>query len=118
MNSIISKTMGVAFLGGALGALCLLAAYVSVYGLPVTPRIGVVNIQDILERHVTDSAARNLTKNEQRDAASQFSRALESEIAKLANDEQVRLFVAPAVLSRVPDYTGYIEQRLKVDYAR
>ena len=118
MNSTLCKTMGVSFLGGALGTLCILAAFVSVYGLPVTPRIGVVNIQDILERHVTDYAARHLTKNEQQDAASQFSRALESELATLAKDENIRLFVAPAVLSRFPDYTGYIEQRLKVDHAR
>ncbi len=117
MNSTIYKTMSVSFLGGVLGTLCILAACVSVYGLPVTQRIGVVNIQDILERHVTAYAARDLTKQEQRDAASQFSKALESEIAKLAKDEHIRLFVAPAVLSRVPDYTGYIEQRLKVDDA-
>lgn len=118
MNPTTYKIMSVSFLGGALGTLCILAAMASVYGLPVTQRIGVVNIQDILERHVKDYAARNLTKNEQRDAASHFSRALESELAKLANDENVRLFVAPAVLSRVPDYTGYIEQRLTVDHAR
>ena len=117
MNPTICKTMSVSFLGGVLGTLCILAAFVYVYGLPVTQRIGVVNIQDILERHVKDYAARHLTKKEQRDAASHFSRALESEIAKLAKEENVRLFVAPAVLSRVPDYTGYIEQRLKVDDA-
>ena len=118
MTPTLSKTMGVAFLGGVLGALCLLAAGVAVYGLPVPPRIGVVNIQDILERHVTDVAARDLTKQEQRDAAAQFSRALDAELATLAHEEHVRLFVAPAVLSRVPDYTGYIEQRLQVDHAR
>lgn len=118
MNPTIYKTMGVSFLGGGLGTFCILAACAYVYGLPVTPRIGVVNIQDILERHVTDYAARHLTKKEQQDAAAQFSRALESELAKLAKDENLRLFVAPAVLSRVPDYTGYIEQRLKVDHAR
>lgn len=117
MHSTLYKTMGVSFLGGVLGTLCLLAACVAVYGLPVPQRIGVVNIQDILDRHVKDYAARDLTKKEQRDAASQFSRALESEIAKLAKEENVRLFVAPAVLSRAPDYTGYIEQRLKVDHA-
>ncbi len=117
MNPTIYKTMSVSFLGGVLGTLCILAAFASFYGLPVTQRIGVVNIQDILERHVKDYAARDLTKKEQQDAASQFSKALESEIAKLANDENVRLFVAPAVLSRVPDYTGYIERRLKVDDA-
>ena len=117
MPSTIYQTMSMSFLGGVLGALVSLAAGVAVYGLPVTQQVGVVNIQDILERHVTDYAARDLTKTEQREAAAQFSRALESEIAKLAKEEHVRLFVAPAVLSRVPDYTGYIEQRLKVDDA-
>ena len=117
MNPTIYKTMSVSFLGGVLGTLCILATFVYFYGLPVTQRIGVVNIQDILERHVKDYAARHLTKKEQQDAASNFSRALESELAKLAKEERIRLFVAPAVLSRVPDYTGYIERRLKVDNA-
>lgn len=101
-----------ASLAGAFAALLVIAIDFAVKAPPV--RFGVVNIQDILERHIKDYATRNLTKEQQQEAAATFSKSLEFEIRRLARKERLHLLVAPAVLSDVPDYTGYIEQQLQV----
>lgn len=107
-----TKLLGFAFLAGAFAALLVIAIDSVSKDLPV--RFGVVNIQDILERHIKDYAARNLTKEQQQEAAATFSKSLEFEIRRLAKKERLHLLVAPAVLSDVPDYTGYIERQLQV----
>ncbi len=104
--------LGFAFLAGALAALLVIAIDSAGKDPPV--RFGVVNIQEILERHIKDYAARNLTKEQQQKAATTFSKSLEFEIRQLAEKEHLHLLVAPAVLSDVPDYTGYIEHQLQV----
>lgn len=106
------KPLLFAAFGGIFGA--LLVVTVNFAGEDPPFRIGVVNIQDILERHIKDYAARNLTKEQQQQAAADFSQSLESEIRKLAKKEHLHLLVAPAVLSDVPDYTGYIEHQLRI----
>lgn len=107
-----TKLLGFAFLAGAFAALLVIAIDFAGKDPPV--RFGVVNIQDILERHIKDYAARNLTKEQQQEAAATFSKSLEFEIRRLAKKEHLHLLVAPAVLSDVPDYTGYIEHQLQV----
>ena len=107
-----TKLLSFAFFAGILGALLGVAVDFADQKPPV--RFGVINIQDILERHIKDYAARNLTKEQQQEAAAAFSKALEFEIRKLAEKEHLHLLVAPAVLSDMPDYTGYIEHQLQV----
>lgn len=107
-----SKIISLSFLSGVLGAILIVAMDFAGQAPPL--RLGVVNIQDILERHVKKYAARNLTKAQQQEAAANFSQSLEFEIRKLAKEENLHLLVAPAVLSDAPDYTGYIEQQLQV----
>lgn len=105
-------TIALSLSAGVLGALLVVAG--DFYSQTTPTRIGVVNIQTILERHIKEYAARNLTKEQQQEAAAKFSQSLESEIRTLAKKENLHLLVAPAVLSDVPDYTGYIEQQLQV----
>ncbi len=107
-----TKLLAFASLAGAFAALLVIAIHFVGKEPPV--RFGVVNIQDILERHIKEYAARNLTKEQQQEAAATFSKSLEFEIRQLAKKERLHLLVAPAVLSDVPDYTGYIEQQLQV----
>ncbi|MXX11325.1 MAG: hypothetical protein F4201_01465 [Nitrospira sp. SB0677_bin_15] len=107
-----TKLLGFAFLAGAFAALLVIA--IDFVGKDPPIQFGVVNIQDILERHIKDYAVRNLTKEQQQEAAATFSKSLEFEIRQLAKKERLHLLVAPAVLSDVPDYTGYIERQLQV----
>ena len=107
-----SKIISLSFVTGVLGALLVVTIHSA--GQESPPRIGVVNIQDILERHIKDYAARDLTKEQKQQAAADFSQSLAAEIQKLAKEERLHLLVAPAVLSDVPDYTGYIEHQLQV----
>ena len=101
----------IAFFCGLLGGAAVMA--ITTLETRQPKRLAVVNMGDILERHILGIAKRNLTPEAKTAVSRKFSTALEAEVTKLIEEEGLILLEQRAVLSDETDYTGYIEQKLQ-----
>jgi len=74
-------------------------------------KYGVVQLDKIIGSHV-ESKGRDVEENDIEKLASRFSLVLEEEIELVSKEYNVILFVKPAVITSLPDYTGLIASRV------
>jgi hypothetical protein len=66
-----------------------------------------------MANHLSEYGKKPLTPEERENLAKKYAIALERTIHEISEKEKVILLVAPATLSKLPDYTEKIEAEVK-----
>lgn len=74
---------------------------------------GVVNVNAIISEHIKEHANKDMTDKEREILSEKFSSTLEAVIDRVSQEERVTLFVKPAALTKLPDYTDYIKNEVE-----
>ncbi|MBF0315144.1 MAG: TrbI F-type domain-containing protein [Oligoflexia bacterium] len=115
IQSIDFKNILLSLLGGVLGSTLFMAIYNHTYD----QSFGVIRMDKIMATHLNDYGKRNLSSEEREIIAKKFSKVLEVTINQISNEERVILLVAPATVSKMPDYTERVEAAIhKVFYEK
>lgn len=103
------KNIFLSLLAGLIGSVLFL----SIYNRTYQKSFGIVRIDEIVGSHLKEYGSKNLTQDERDQLAKRFAKSLEVTITQISENERVILLVAPATVSKLPDYTSRIENDLK-----
>lgn len=103
------KNMIASLFFGLIGSV----AFVSIYNQVYQKSFAVVRMDKIVANHLNEYGKRELGKEEQSMAAAKFAKVLEFTINEVSQNEKVILLVAPAVVTKLPDYTSRVEQEIE-----
>lgn len=73
---------------------------------------GVVKLEEIIVNHLKFAADRELSGDRQEQLSTLFSQELKLAIEKVSERHRVTLFVSPAVVTGVPDYTHEVQHEI------
>ncbi len=102
------KNVAISLLCGVLGAMIFTIAQNRLYHQTE----GVVNVNAIISEHIKTYANKDLSDKDREKLSEKFSSTLESVIDRVSQEERVVLFVKPAALTKLPDYTDYIKNEV------
>lgn len=80
------------------------------FAQPKTPKLGMVNIQEVSQDFLEFLAAQTMTKEEQTYQIETFGSALDAELSRLS--KKVVLFEARQVVTPLPDYTEELKHTI------
>jgi hypothetical protein len=95
--------------GGVFGAILFFVAYSALY----TTSLGVVQMDVIIATHISSEGANELSTDEIEKSSTAFNSALNDSIKSISEKYKVNLFVSPAIVSGVPDYTSLVIEDIK-----
>lgn len=103
------KTTIIALVAGLIGGMFFSTLHTYLYSRPVA----VIRLNEIVSDHLEVFGQKELSEEEREKLSNRFSSALEKAISDVAEREKVTLFVAPAVLTSVPDYTDVVLDEIR-----
>lgn len=75
--------------------------------------IAIVRVNDLVANHLQRYGKQDMSAAERERVSGEFASRLDSLIKRIGEKERVTLLVSPAVLTDVPDYTGFIESEIE-----
>lgn len=112
MKALVSmdvKNIFISLLAGVMGSVIFLTLYFYTH----QNNWGVVRMDQLIRQHLEEYGKKDLSKEEREIIAKKFAKVLEVTINDISRKERVVLLVAPAVVSKLPDYTNRIENEIK-----
>lgn len=103
------KTIFLSLFAGLVGSII----FVSLYNHAYQKSFGIVHMDQILRHHIEEYGKQDLNKAERDLITKKFAKTLEIIINDIADKEKVILLVAPATVTKLPDYTDQIETEIK-----
>lgn len=76
----------------------------------------VVKMDEILSGHLKEYGSKNLSSEERDEISKKFALSLENVLNKISEEERVILFVAPATVTKLPDYTKKVKEEINVHF--
>lgn len=102
------KSVVISLLCGVFGAMIFTIAQNRLYHQTE----GVVNVNAIIAEHIKTYANKDISEKDKENLSAKFSSTLENVVDRVSREERVILFVKPAVLTKLPDYTDYIKNEV------
>lgn len=103
------KQIAIGLVSGILVSILLFTLYQHYQ----VPSFGVVRVPDLIEEHVKDMAKGGVIGDDQAIQAEAYSKILELTMDKISEDNNLVLFVSPAVITKLPDYTDTVRATIK-----
>ena len=103
------KIIFLSLFSGLIGSVIFISLYTHTY----QKSFGTVRMDQILRHHIEEYGKKELSSDERDMAAKKFARFLEATINEISQKERIILLVAPATVTKLPDYTDRIETEIK-----
>lgn len=103
------KIIIISLLSGIVGAMIFVTCHNYLYFRSVA----VVKIDSVIAWHLKEYGSREMSDEERTKASEKFAHLLSDSITRIGKRDRVILYVAPAVISDVPDYTETIKDDIR-----
>ncbi|MBF0206931.1 MAG: TrbI F-type domain-containing protein [Oligoflexia bacterium] len=117
ITEVYFKNICISLFAGLIGSIIFVSIYThnhqNSFAESLAKSLAIVRMDLILTNHLNEYAKKDLSKEERDRVTKKFALALEKAINDISQKERVILLVAPAAVSKLPDYTDRIESEIK-----
>lgn len=106
------KTIIIGLVAGLVGGVMFSSLHSFIYP---QPQLAVIDVDAVISEHLESVGSRELSDSQRDDLSQRAAEVLERAINTVEEKQGVILFVKPAVVSDLPDYTPFIRSVMEAE---